>query len=49
MKWTKEALQYMNNVPFFVREKARKKVEEWARQKGVGEITMNEVIEGTHH
>ncbi|WP_307401214.1 CGGC domain-containing protein [Desulfofundulus luciae] len=45
VKWTKEALQYMNNVPFFVREKARKKVEEWARQKGVEEITMNEVME----
>jgi len=45
MRWTKEALEYMNNVPFFVREKAKKKVEEWAMKKGVEEVTMNEVME----
>jgi len=35
----------MNNVPFFVREKAKRRVEEWARQKGVEEVTMTEVME----
>lgn len=37
--WTKEALDYLEMVPFFVREKAKKRIEEYAREQGITEIT----------
>jgi len=37
--WTKEALDYLEMVPSFVRERAKKRVEEYAREQGIAEIT----------
>lgn len=39
LTWTKEAQENINQVPFFVRGKVKKKVEDFAREKGYSEIT----------
>jgi catechol 2,3-dioxygenase-like lactoylglutathione lyase family enzyme len=38
-KWTKEAEAELKNVPFFVRNTARKNVEKYAREHSIGVIT----------
>ena len=43
MKWTKEAEKAVGRVPFFVRGRVRKKVEQEAAQMGAGEITIEHV------
>jgi anaerobic sulfite reductase subunit C len=43
MKWTEEATQAVSRVPFFVRKRVKKKVEEEARLRGAPEVTMEHV------
>jgi Proto-chlorophyllide reductase 57 kD subunit len=45
MRWTKEALEYFESVPKFVKDWARQKVEMHAREKGKGEVTLEDVKE----
>lgn len=37
--WTPEAEQRLKEIPFFVRPAARKKIEKFAQEKGLTEIT----------
>jgi hypothetical protein len=37
--WTKEALDYLEMAPSFVRERAKKRIEEYAQEQGITEIT----------
>jgi len=39
MEWTKEAEARMKEIPFFVRPAARKKIEKFARERGISQIT----------
>jgi hypothetical protein len=39
MEWTKEAEARLKEIPFFVRPAARKKIEKFARENGVTQIT----------
>ena len=39
VSWSEDALKIFNQIPFFVRGKVRKKVEEWAQQQGLSVIT----------
>ncbi|WP_204152188.1 PCP reductase family protein [Leptolyngbya sp. CCY15150] len=39
MEWTAEAEARLKEIPFFVRPAARKKIEAFAREAGVAEIT----------
>jgi dissimilatory sulfite reductase (desulfoviridin) alpha/beta subunit len=43
MKWTKEAEDAVSKVPFFVRKRVRKRVEEEAGRTGAGEVTLEHV------
>lgn len=43
MKWTPEAENAVNKVPFFVRKRVRKRVEEEARQTGKSSVTLTDV------
>jgi dissimilatory sulfite reductase (desulfoviridin) alpha/beta subunit len=43
MKWTREAEEAVSKVPFFVRKRVRKRVEEEAAGVGAGEITLEHV------
>jgi anaerobic sulfite reductase subunit C len=43
MKWTKEAEEAVSRVPFFIRKKVRKKVEEEAERSGGPPVTLNHV------
>ena len=39
--WTQEAQELLKQIPFFVRGKVKRKVEEWAEQKGIERITKD--------
>ncbi len=39
VRWTAEAEAMLKEIPFFVRPAARKKIERFAREKGLSEIT----------
>ena len=39
MQWTTSAEALLKEIPFFVRPAARKKIEKYARENGLGEIT----------
>ncbi len=43
MKWTKEADEAMGKVPFFVRKRVRKRVEEEAARCGANEVSLGHV------
>jgi dissimilatory sulfite reductase (desulfoviridin) alpha/beta subunit len=43
MKWNKQAEDAVSRVPFFVRRRVRKKVEEEAASSGAGEVTLEHV------
>ena len=43
MKWTREAEEAVAKVPFFVRKRVRKRVEEEAARVGGGEVTLEHV------
>jgi dissimilatory sulfite reductase (desulfoviridin) alpha/beta subunit len=43
MKWTEEATQAVSRVPFFVRKRVKKKVEEEAQRRGAAVVTMDHV------
>jgi anaerobic sulfite reductase subunit C len=43
MKWTKEAEEAVSRVPFFVRKKVKKKVEEEAEKAGSSLVTLDHV------
>ena len=43
MKWTEEAQDAVSRVPFFVRKRVRKKVEEEAERAGGGVVTLDHV------
>jgi anaerobic sulfite reductase subunit C len=43
MKWTKEADQAISRVPFFVRKRVKKRVEEEAQHSGAGEVRLQHV------
>ncbi len=43
MQWTKEADKAISRVPFFVRKRVRKRVEEEARGSGAKEVRMDHV------
>lgn len=45
MKWREDAREALSNVPFFVRKRVRRRVEETAREKGVREVTLDHVRE----
>lgn len=44
LKWTPEAVAKLKKIPFFVRPKARKRIEELARESLSDEIT-EEIVE----
>lgn len=46
MEWTKEALADLNRAPFFVKDAAKKKAEDYARSVGATQVTM-EVVKAT--
>lgn len=37
--WTEEAKARLKEIPFFVRPAARKKIERFAQEMGIGQIT----------
>ncbi|MGD1898003.1 MAG: protochlorophyllide oxidoreductase [Phormidesmis sp.] len=39
LHWTAEAESLLKEIPFFVRPAARKKIEKFAREKDISEIT----------
>lgn len=39
VQWTTAAEALLKEIPFFVRPAARKKIEKYAREKGLAEIT----------
>ncbi|MEL6490566.1 MAG: protochlorophyllide oxidoreductase [Cyanobacteria bacterium J06634_6] len=39
MQWTAEAEALLKEIPFFVRPAARKKIEKFARERDLSEIT----------
>ena len=39
-QWTSEAETKLKEIPFFVRPAARKKIEKFAQEAGVSEITL---------
>lgn len=41
--WTKEALQKLRNIPYFVRTQARQKIETLARKNDLETITADTV------
>ena len=43
MKWAKEAEEAVSKVPFFVRKRVKKRVEEEAARLGAGEVTLEHV------
>lgn len=43
MKWSPEAEQAIQKVPFFVRKRVRKRVEEQASREGASQVTMEHV------
>jgi len=43
MKWTLEAEAAVKKIPFFVRKKVRKRIEEEARANGCSEVTLEQV------
>ena len=43
MKWTKEAEEAVSKVPFFVRKRVKKRVEEEAASTGAGEVSLEHV------
>ena len=45
MKWTEEADQAIRRVPFFVRRRVRKRVEEEAQQSGSRKVTIEHVTD----
>ncbi|WP_313933669.1 PCP reductase family protein [Phormidium sp. FACHB-77] len=40
MEWTADAEARLKEIPFFVRPAARKKIEKFAQEQGVGQITV---------
>ena len=40
VSWTAEAEAKLKEIPFFVRPAARKKIEKFAQERGVNEITV---------
>ena len=43
MEWTDEALQAVSRVPFFVRKRVKRRVEEETRHEGGKRVTLNDV------
>jgi|Deesub1362A_J573_1020465.scaffolds.fasta_scaffold00295_43 dissimilatory sulfite reductase (desulfoviridin) alpha/beta subunit len=43
MRWSNEAQEALSRVPFFVRRRVRKRVEEEAARRGAGEVTLEHV------
>jgi hypothetical protein len=43
MEWDKEASSRLKNIPIFVRRLARSKIEKYAREKGKGMVTVEDV------
>jgi dissimilatory sulfite reductase (desulfoviridin) alpha/beta subunit len=43
MRWSKEAEEAVSQVPFFVRKRVKKRVEEEAGSRGAGEVTLEHV------
>jgi hypothetical protein len=40
MEWTADAEARLKEIPFFVRPAARKKIEKFAQEQGMGQITV---------
>ncbi|MEO1068946.1 MAG: PCP reductase family protein [Cyanobacteria bacterium J06638_6] len=40
MEWTADATARLKEIPFFVRPAARKKIEKFAQDKGLSQITV---------
>lgn len=38
-EWTPEAIACLKEIPFFVRPAARKKIEKFAQEQGIAQIT----------
>ena len=47
--WTDEALRELQKVPFFVRGKARRNTERYARERGLGLITLETLYDAKAH
>jgi Proto-chlorophyllide reductase 57 kD subunit len=41
VSWTAEAEAKLKEIPFFVRPAARKKIEKFAQERGVNEVTVD--------
>jgi len=49
MRWTPEALKELKKIPFFVRGKARRNTERYARERGVQPITLDTLYDAKAH
>ena len=47
--WTDEATKALSRIPFFVRGKARRNTEQYARDRGVKEITLDTLYDAKAH
>ena len=49
MTWDDEAQQELRKIPFFVRGKARRNTEAYAREQGLAEVTLDTLYEAKAH
>ncbi|HJL15001.1 MAG TPA: ferredoxin:protochlorophyllide reductase (ATP-dependent) subunit B [Sandaracinaceae bacterium LLY-WYZ-13_1] len=49
LDWTPEAKKELKKIPFFVRGKARRNTERFARERGLGPITLETLYEAKAH
>jgi light-independent protochlorophyllide reductase subunit B len=47
--WTREAELELKKIPFFVRGKAKRNTEKFAKEKGVQEITLDTLYDAKAH
>ncbi|HJL50194.1 MAG TPA: hypothetical protein RMG45_30305, partial [Polyangiaceae bacterium LLY-WYZ-15_(1-7)] len=47
--WTREAQKELKKIPFFVRGKARRNTERFARERGFASITLETLYEAKAH
>lgn len=45
MHWTADALERLQDIPFFVRSQARSRIEQWACDRDYDEVTVELVEE----
>ena len=48
-RWAEDAEQELKKIPFFVRAKARRNTEKFARERGLGAITVGTLYDAKAH